>query len=348
MRESAPSLGAALRPFKARFGWGGLYFAAILLMGTIGYRNIEGWPLFDAFYMALTTIASVGDIEARPLSEDGRAFTAILILFGITGLGIWWALITAMIVELDLGGLLRKRRMIRNITELTGHFIVCGAGRLGRVVIDEMLRDGVSLVVIDHDPSRYSDLEEREGIFLLEGDATREQTLELAGIDRARGLAATLQADADNLLLCMTARAMSLKLNIVARAYDQETLQKLRRAGCDHPISPNITGGARMAAAMLRPSVVSFLDVATTGTGIELRLEQATVPEDSPLAGSELAQAAIPQKTGLIVLALRRSGGSAAIYNPGPQTAINAGDTMIVLGGPEQIQKLREHMTSSA
>lgn len=340
-------LSEALGPFRRRFAWAGGYFLAILLVGTLGYRTIEGWDWFSSFYMAVTTVSSVGFMEVEPLSPGGRAFTVLLIFFAVTGLGIWWGLTTALIVELDLGGLLRRRRIMRKISELKNHFIVCGGGRMGRVVVEEMYTSNKPFLVIERDAARGAAiLEQYPGVLLIADDATKEHTLTEAGVERASGLAACLTDDADNLLLCLTARGMRSDMTIVARAAYQESLDKLRRAGADHVMSPIVTGGLRIASMLLGPSVVSYLDVATTGADeMALRLEETDIPESSSLAGLSLAEAKIPQRTGLIVMSVRhRSGGDAPTHNPGPETRLEAGDVVIVLGRQEQIQRPREYI----
>lgn len=345
IRPDLPS-GGALRPFASRFLWAALYFLVAFAAGTVGYVLIEHWPWFDALYMSVTTITSVGFMEVRPLSPAGRSFTIGLILVGLTGLGIWWALITAFIVELDLIGLFRRRKMTREISHLSGHFIVCGLGRMGRVVIGEMIRSNMPFVVIEKDAARVAAaLERHPDLLVIQDDATRENTLVTARIETARGLASCLTSDADNLLLCLTARGLRREITIVARAYDEESLQKLHRAGADHTISPNVTGGIRMASTLIRPSVVSFLDVSTTGTELDLRMEQEKIPEGSSLAGASLSEAQIPQRTGLIVLALQKAGEGGYIYNPGPDTRLEAGNVMLVLGRPEQIVRLRRYVS---
>lgn len=340
------TLGEALQPFKLRFAWAALYFLLVFCIGTVGYRILEDWSWFEAFYMAVTTVTSVGFMEVRPLSPPGRSFTMTLIVLGITGLGIWWALTTALIVELDLGGVLKRRRIMRSIQNLSDHYIVCGVGRMGRVVVGEMKQAGTPFVVIERSPDRVATiLEMYPDTLVIEGDSTKESILKRAQVDRARGLAACLADDADNLLVCLTARHLNPGLTTVARAYNEESLDKLRRAGAEHVVSPNQTGGIRMAFSLLRPHVVSFLDcIITDAGGIELRLEQATVPSGSHLVGQTLAEARIPQRTGLVVLGLRRAIGSGPpIYNPGPETRLEEGDVMIVLGRSEQVQRLRDY-----
>jgi len=299
--------------------------------------------------MAVTTLTSVGFMEVRPLSAAGRAFAMVLIAFGISGLGIWWGLITALIVELDLRELIRGHRMMREIASLSDHFIVCGIGNMGRAVVDEMDRSSVPCVVIERDPARIKAIqEERPDWLVIEGDATKEHRLHEARIESARGLAACLTDDADNLLLCLTARGLKKDLTIVARAHEEEALDKLRRAGANHAISPNVTGGIRMASTLIRPSVVCFLDVTTTGMDMELRLEEAQISPSSSVAGKSLAEAQIPQRTGLIVLALRQAADdSPIVYNPGPETRLQPGDVMIVLGRQQQVAGLREYINGA-
>jgi voltage-gated potassium channel len=340
------SLGDALRPFARRLAWIALYFAVVLVIGTVGYMLIDGWPALDALYMAATTVTSVGFMEVRPLSATGRAFTMVLIALGVVGLGLWWAAATALIVELDLGGVLRRRRVMREIQKLKNHFIVCGVGRMGHVVVNEIRKAGHPFVVIERDPARVALIRDDDPEApVIEGDATREAILRQAQVGRARGLAACLAEDADNLLVCLTARDLNRRLPIVARAYHEESVDRLRRAGADHVISPNQTGGVRMAFSLIRPNVVSFLDCVISDAGIELRLEEARIPPGSHLVGRTLAEAKIPQRTGLIVLGLRRAGDQGPpLYNPGPETRLEAGDVMIVLGGSDQVQQLREYV----
>jgi voltage-gated potassium channel len=349
LNKLAQSLNQALAPFKRRFAWATVYFLVVLLIGTLGYRLIEGWGWFDSFYMAVTTITAVGFQEVHPLSPPGRSLTTVLIIFGITGLGIWWGLITALILELDLGGLLRRRRIMRELSHMSDHFIICGGGRMGRIIIEEMVRSNRRFVVIEAEPNRVAEiLKDYPEILMATEDATREHTLISVGIERAAGLAACLTDDADNLLLCLTARGLCPDLTIVARAANEETLDKLSRAGADHAISPNVTGGVRMASMLLRPSVVNFLDVATTGVGdVTLRLEEVEIPASSHLAGVSIADARIRERTGLVVLALRRGGrGGKVQYNPGPENRLDPEDVLIVLGAGEQVESLRRYVQS--
>jgi voltage-gated potassium channel len=213
------------------------------------------------------------------------------------------------------------------------------------MVISEMRRVGCPVVVVERDPDRAAALEEAQpDLLVLCADATKERVLTSVRLGTARGLAACLADDADNLLVCLTARALNVGIRTVARAYDEESMDKLRRAGADYVISPTLTGGARMASTLLRPNVAGFLDAAMIGHDLDLRLEEATIPEGSRLLGQSLAEARIPHHTGLIVIAVRRGlGNGEPIYNPGPETRIAEGDVMIVLGEADQLRRLEEY-----
>jgi voltage-gated potassium channel len=270
----------------------------------------------------------------------------ILLGGGFTWMGIWFAIITSFIVELDLGNVLRRRKVMREIGKMSGHVIVCGAGRTGRQVVQELEELGEPWVVIENDRNRIADLMALiPDAYTIDGDATHDQTLLEAGIESASGLVTCLSGDTDNLFVCLSARDLNPELTIVARAYEEETMSKLYRAGASHVVSPNVSGAVRMASVLLRPSVVSFLDIATRSSGMALRMEQTSIGTESPLAGKTLAQARIPQETGLIVIAVRK--GSAVddfVFNPVADTRLEPGDDVIVLGKEEQLVQLKRYV----
>jgi voltage-gated potassium channel len=299
--------------------------------------------------MTVITLTAVGYNEVHPLSTHGRAFTSFILFGGITGLGLWFAFLTSWIVELDLTDVFRRRRTEKQISKMKNHVIVCGAGRTGNQVVEELLMAGEDFVVIERDPEKARQIQEMlPDVPVIEGDATLDHTLEDAGIQEARGLIACLSQDTDNLFLCVSARHENRKLEIVARAYEEQTVPKLYRAGANHVVSPNASGAIRMASYMLRPVVVSFLDVATRSPDLTLRMEQETVLETSPLAGRKLADIRLPQYTGLIVIGLRKKNPEGSeeafdyVFNPQAETRLDPGDIMIVLGKPEQIERLRK------
>jgi len=337
-----------MRVYVNRFLGTALLFAAILLFGTLGYMAIEGWGPGDSLYMTIITLTAVGYDEVHPLSPSGRIFTSMILAGGITGLGLWFAFLTSFIVELDLAHVFRNRRIQKEIKKMKNHVIVCGAGRTGKQVVEELLMAGETFVVVERDRKLVEEMNELlPEMPVIEGDATVDHFLEEAGIADARGLIACLSADTDNLFVCLSARDLRKDIEIVARAYEEETVPKLYRAGANHVVSPNASGAIRMASFMVRPTVVSFLDVATRSPDLTLRLEQETVQASSPMAGKTLMDARIPQNTGLIVIALRKKNpeGSPEEYtyefNPVASTRLEPGDIMIVLGSPEKIRKLR-------
>jgi len=319
--------------------------AILLIAGTAGFLQFPGWSFSDALYMTVITLTSVGYQEVHPLTDAGRTLAAFLLAGGITSMGLWFALLTSAIVEMDLAHAFRTRRTMKKLEDISDHVIVCGAGRSGRQVVRELAAARVPYVALDRDPERTEMIREIDPDALaLQADATRDETLVQAGVRRARGLVTALSADTDNLFVCLSARALSPSLTIVARALDEEAMGKLYRAGADHCVSPNITGGVRMASMLLRPQVVSFLDVVMGEEGLTLRLEEVAVPKGSPLSGQSLAEARIPQKTGLIVIALyhrTETGERHLVYNPGSEERIREGDTLIALGEPDRIDRLR-------
>lgn len=339
--------GARMKVFVPRF-LGALVLAAVLVAaGTVGYLLVmEGWRVSDAVYMTVITLTAVGYQEVQPLTEAGRRFTMVLLLAGVSWMGLWFALITSLIVELDLTQVFRRRRIMREIGRMEGHFIVCGAGRTGRQVVQELEAQGAPWVVVERDASQIEEIMTLiPDAYAIEADATVDQSLLEAGLENARGLVSCLSGDADNLFVCLSARDLNPDVTLVVRAYEEETMDKLYKAGADYVVSPNVSGAIQMASVLLRPSVVSFLDIATRSSKLALRMEQASIDPDSHLAGKTLAEARIPQETGMIVIGLRKEGeaGTEFLFNPVASTRLEPGDEMIVLGKKEQIALLKEY-----
>lgn len=331
--------------FKRRFAWmiGGAF--ALLLIGTVGFLQVPEYNLSDSIYMTVITLTGVGYEEVHDLQTGGRILAGFLLMGSITLLGVWFALVTSALVEMDLAHVFLTRRTMKKIENLKDHYIVCGAGLTGQQVVRELENAGKPYVVIEKEADRGRALrEEFPEALVVEADATADEALVEARIGTAVGLVACLSADTDNLFVCLSARDLQPGLTIVARAYNEQTLQKLYVAGADHVVSPNLTGGMRMAAMLLQPQVVSFLDVATRGEGLDLRLDEVHVPGGSPLEGQSLAEARIPQKTGLIVIAARHVDAPGRdgpwVYNPGPEHRILAGDVLIVMGTADQLDLL--------
>jgi voltage-gated potassium channel len=330
--------------FPPRFFWTLVALAALGVVGTVGYVVIENQSLGDALYMTAITVSAVGYQEVFELSPVGRTFTMLLLLGGITWLGFWFANLTSLFVELDLKDALRRRRTMKEVQRMRDHVIVCGGGRTGRQVAQELESMASEWVLVERNPETIEELKEfLPDAHIVEGDATHDHVLLEAGLLEAKGLVTCLSQDTDNLFVCLSARDLAAKLQIVARAYEEETIDKLYRAGADHVVSPNVSSAIRMASVLLRPSAVSFLDIATRSSHLALRMEQMVVGADSPVAGTTLQKARIPQRTGLVVIALRKKDHPHDfLFNPVAATRIEAEDEVIVLGTEEQISQLRE------
>lgn len=309
----------------------------VLLVGTAGFVLIEDYPPFDAFYMTLITVATVGYSEIRPLSQAGRAFNSVLIFFGVTLLFFAIGVITQTVVQLELGDLFGKRRMKRMIDKLEKHFIVCGFGRVGRGAAAELQQAGAPLVVVDRDPARV-EAAIGAGMLAVAADSTLDQTLTEVGVARARGLIAALATDADNLFVILSAKTLNPLLNVAARAGEEGAEQKLRRAGANTVFTPSTHAGHRLAQSLIRPHVLQFLDFATQTMGLDVEIEQAQVAETSEFAGMSLKQMQIRRETGVIVLAIRRAGGE-MLFNPPADAVIQGGDSLVVMGEQQNLQR---------
>jgi voltage-gated potassium channel len=310
----------------------------LLGAGTAGFMAVEGWPAFEALYMTVITVTTVGFMEVRPLSVQGRAFTMLLALGGVFTLFYAAAEVIRAVVSGELRGALGRERMERSLSRISDHCIVCGFGRMGRLVCQEFSALGSPFVVVDRDDEALRSFALPHG-FPLHGDATSEEVLRRAGIDRARVLVSLAASDADNLYITMTARLMNDRLRIVARAEDEAAAKKLERAGANRVVSPYVIGGQRVALAVLRPSVVDFLELATRSEHLDLQIEEAVVRERSPLAGKNLRESGIRQDLGIIVVAIKRPDGRMT-FNPASEFVLSVSDTLIALGHRKQLDRL--------
>lgn len=313
--------------------------ATILAGGTLGYMLLEKWPLLDSLYMTVITIATVGFREVRPLSDTGRLMTIGLILAGVGALGYSFGTIVEFMVEGHLRAILEGRRMQKRISELADHYIVVGIGRVGSVVAASLEEEGVPFVVVDSCEECRTAAEDRGWLF-IHGDATSEEVLLQAGVKRAKGLVAAVDTDADNLFVVLTARMLNPDLFIVARSTSVASERKILSSGADRVITPNVIGGRRMAAMLLRPVVADYLDVVMHGDGLEYRLDAVRVRPASEVDGKTIREAQIREKTGAFLLAVRRGGSLEA--NPGPDTRLAAGDELIALGTRDQLARLEQ------
>ncbi len=315
-----------------------MLFLGVTAGGTLGYMLIEGWSAWDAFYMTIISVTTVGYREVHAMSWAGEAWTALVLVSGVSTLFYTGTLVVSLVVE---GGLHRKldsRRFNRMLDDLTQHFIICGYGRIGGVIADEFRRQRVPFVVIDRNPDRVHDVIMAGGL-AVEADASREEVLKRVGIDRARGLIAAVGTDAENVYTVLTARGLQPGLFIVARVENEDAEAKVRRAGADRVISPYHLGGIQMAATALRPAVVDFMRLATSSERLDLAAEQVNVGADASFANMTIRDANLRQAFGVIVVAIKRQAGHME-FNPDPEVRILAGDQLVVLGHPDQLKAL--------
>ncbi len=339
--------------FEGRLLGAILFTVSLTLIGTVGFSLMPEYSLSDAFFMTVITVSAVGYGEIQTLTDGGRLFASVMIAGGIVTLAIWFALITATLVEMDLTHSFKRRRTMKRIDYLSDHVILCGAGRTGLAALKRLATRGTPYVAIERDAARIEVARQMDpDVLVIEGDATDDDALVAAGIRRARGLIAALSADTDNAFVCLAARELNPELTIVGRARSEDAVSKLRKAGADRVVTPNSTGGIQMASLVLRPDVTLFVDFDTPGDagGMGLLLEQVSVPESSDIAGLTLAEAKIPARTGLLVVAIQRGsegGGDAEgfVYNPGPQEKLRAGDDLVVLGPPSSFDELRDFLS---
>jgi voltage-gated potassium channel len=320
-----------------------LFLVPILLIvvGTLGYWLLEEeYTLFDALYMTVTTLTTVGYGEVHPLHARGRVFTILLLMGGVFTLFYVAAEAIRAIVSGEVQGALWRQRMDRRLAELNNHLIVCGFGRMGRFVCKEFVAEKLPFVVIDRNVESLENFDMPRGI-PLHGDATADEVLRRAGVERARALVTVAKSDADNLFITMSARLLNDKLFIVARAEDDRAEQKLLRAGASRVVSPYMIGGSRVAHAVLRPAVVDFIELATRTEHFELQMEEVQVKPAGRLAGAMIKESRILPDLGIIIVAIKKQTGQ-MVYNPPGDAVLEAGDTLITLGHRQQLDQLEK------
>ena len=337
MRSILPALGLtrrARRRLRLAFGALGL----LLVVGTFGFYLLEDWSLAESLYVTVTTLATVGYGDYHPSSVASRAFATAFMLFSIATVGLLLSAAIQSLVETELDEAFGRRRRRREMNRLSNHVIVCGAGRVGARVIRELSRAGEPFVIVERDAQSVAALAE-EGAPVLVGDATLEETLRDAGVERARALAACLPDDADNVYVVLTARGLSQSLHIVARAVEEQAEPKLMRAGANRVISPTIIGSHRITQALLRPAVGELLD-SLSAEHLDFNLEQVEIARNSVYVGRKLRFTNIRSELDAVVVAIRRRGGQ-MIFNPSPDDIIEAGDLLIAAGRAESIEELK-------
>ena len=306
--------------------------------GTLGYMLIEGWSAFESLYMTIITLATVGFREIHSLSFEGRFFTILLIVFGAGTIAYTIGTLIQFMVEGQLRKVLGRKKVEKKISLLKSHYIVCGYGRIGRLICRDFKSKPVPFLVVEQDPELCRVLDE-EGFLYIHGDATQDDVLLQAGILQAKGLITAVTSDSANVFITLTARGLHPGMFILARASEESSELKLKRAGANKVISPYIIGATRMANAILRPSVVDFIDIATGGENLELQIEEIRISADSVLAGKALIDSGVRKNHGIIIVGINKVNCS-PVFNPASDTIIEADDILITLGKPPEIKTL--------
>ncbi|MCG6892654.1 MAG: potassium channel protein [Desulfobacteraceae bacterium] len=315
-----------------------LFLIGILAFGTVGYSVFEEMDPFDAFYMTLITISTVGFSEIKPLSHVGRLITVIIIISGISVLTYTLGQVAKIFVEGELRRILGRRKLERQISALRNHFIICGYGRIGSVIAQELASENIPFVIIEEDPAK-AEILELDHVLYITKDATAEESLISAGIAYARGIVTAVQSDANNVFITLTAKDLRPDIFVLSRASDEKNETKMRKAGATRVVCPYLMGGRRMAQLLTRPTVMDFIDTATMDHKLGLSMEEAVIGDASNLVGKSLMDSHIRQDYGVIIVAIKKPS-SEMIFNPGPMEKLEAGDVIVVIGKKEDLQRM--------
>ncbi len=313
---------------------------ALLVGGTLGYHFIEGWPLFDGLYMTVITLATIGYGEVQVLSQAGRAFTIVLIVFGVAFFGFLLSTLTQALIESEIANTLGRRRVFRDISQLKNHFILCGAGKVGLRIIDEIKKKGEEFVIIERD-EQVAERLLTAGHLVLLGDATDEAVLEGARVATARALITAASSDPENVYIALTARGMNPELYIVARASDIAAERQLMRAGANKVVSPALIASHRMAQAALSPAVADFIELTTMTESLDLHFDQIRIAAGSSLDGQKIKEANIRSEYDVMLVAITPAQG-AMIFNPIGEQTLHAGDMLIAIGNRAGLSQLAQ------
>jgi voltage-gated potassium channel len=311
----------------------------VFCVGIAFYMGYEEWNLASSFYMVVITLSTVGFMEVNHLSETGRIFTAFMIMGGVGGFVYIAGAFAQVLIDGRLQIMWGKHKMMKEIARLKGHFIICGYGRIGSIVVQEIVAEGYDVVVIEQDPELIDKMEQ-DGILCIDGDATSDEILMSAGLLHAKSLISALTSEAANVYVTLTARQLNPEITIVARAGHKSHISRLELAGADRVVLPHFIGGLRMAQNVLRPTVTNFLDLAVRG-GIDLQMEELEVTPESELCDLDLIESKIRPRFNLIIIAIKKEDGE-MVFNPGPKEVINANDTLLAVGKKTNLSELKE------
>ena len=321
---------------------GVIFLILVLSAGTIWFHLMEGFTLLDGLYMTVITVSTVGFREVHELDGSGRIFVLILIVSGLAVMTYTLGSLGRVIVEGSIQRYVGRKRMLREIERLKDHYIVCGHGRMGQILCEELVKEKVEFVVIEGDPECAEGLIEK-GYLVVEGDATEDAILNKAGVTRARGLVAVVSSNVDNLYITLSTRVICREENpnlyILSRATDRQASEKIERAGADRVVSPYVIGGMRIVQALLRPTVSDFLEIATRSGDLDLMFEELAIGSDSALDGVALKDSGIRKSYDVVVIAIKKRAGN-MVFNPGPEAVLHNGDMLVTLGDKDQLDRL--------
>lgn len=327
-----------MKELRKKFVFSLIFIALVITVGSAGYMVIEGWNCLDSLYMTIITLASVGYKEVHDLSPNGRTFTIVLIIGGVGSVAYAVTTVAKIVLEGEIKQIFGREKLEKKIKELKNHYIVCGFGRMGKIICRELRGKNIKFVIVE---KKLENPEVKEDTLIIEGDATKDEILKQAGIERAKGLISVLPSDAENLFVVLSARELNPDLFIVARAGEEGSEQKLIRAGADRVVSPYHIGGLRIAHTVLKPVVVDFIEFATKSGNIDLQMEEISIKESSKLVGLTLDECGIGRELGIIVVAIKKSTGDMK-FNPTFRTSLKSGDTLIALGEVSKLKVLED------
>jgi len=319
----------------------GIFLAVLILAaGTAGYIFIEGWPFIDALYMTVITLATVGFQEVHQLSHAGRVFTIVLIIMGVGFVFYVAGSIIQFMIEGRIRDILGRRKLEKELRKQKDHYIVCGYGRVGSSICDLLASRPLGIVVIERDPERIDRLSDRNLLYIA-GEATDEENLIKAGVEKARGLLAVLKTDTDNVYVTLTARQLNPELSIIARGGEEKSENKLLAAGANRVVSPYLMGAHRIAQTILRPTVTDFLELTLMGKSLDIQMEEIPVHLSSKLIDVALQDSGIRKDLDLIIMAVKKPGGE-MLFNPSSQTKLQAGDMVVTIGERQNLERLEK------
>jgi voltage-gated potassium channel len=306
---------------------GAFFLLITLVIGSVGFMLLEHWDFLDSIYMTIITITTTGFEEVHPLGQSGRIFTIILLIMGIGSIAYTGGRAAQLLIENQI---IRRKRMSKKLEVLKDHYIVCGYGRMGRYICEELSTAKVGFIVVDNESEKIDRLIDMNYLY-LNGDATSDEVLTMAGVMRAKGLVAVLSSDAENVFTTLSAKVLNPNLYVVARAIEEETESKLKKAGANRVVKPYEIGGSRMAELLLRPGVIEFIDIVARERNVDLSMEEFVVSANSGMIGKTLAELPIRKDLNIIIVSINKFKGG-FIYNPKSSTVIEKDDKLIALG----------------